>query len=317
MNSTNYPIDSVFELSRRIVVREGDVLNALGEIDSGAFDMIVSSPPYNIGKRYEEKLSLGDYLAWQSEVIEELRRVLTESGSIVWQVGNYIEKGEVFPLDMQFYPIFKKMGMRLRNRIIWHFDHGLHAKNRFSGRYETLLWFTKGEEYTFNLDAVRVPSKYPGKLHYKGKKIGQPSGNPLGKNPSDYWKLIANEWETGCMEIPNVKSNHPEKTEHPCQFPVELVERCVLALTNEDDWVLDPFGGVGSSVIAAIKHNRRAMMVEKSRQYSDMARERIMAFQNGMLKTRPLGKPTHQPTGREKVSQPPASWANIRQESLL
>src|SRR5262249_45679680 len=97
--------------------------------------------------------------------------------------------------SVYFYDIFKDAGFKLRNRIIWHFEHGLHASKRFSGRYETILWFTKSEDYTFNLDSVRVPSKYPGKLHYKGEKRGLPSGNPLGKNPSDLWTILTKDWE--------------------------------------------------------------------------------------------------------------------------
>ena len=235
-------------------------------------------------------------------------RIVSDDGSIVWQVGNFVEAGEVFPLDIYFYPIFKSLGLQLRNRIVWHFDHGLHATKRFSGRYEVLLWFTKSKEYTFNLDPVRVPSKYPGKLHYKGAKKGLPSGNPLGKNPSDYWTLICEEWESGIIEIPNVKSNHPEKTTHPCQFPVELIERCVLALTNENDWVIDPFGGVGSSLIAAIKNNRKGMIIDRDPDYIAIAKQRVQAFQDGTLKTRPLGKPVHKPTGKEKVAQIPIEW---------
>lgn len=124
--------------------------------------------------------------------------MLKSTGSICWQVGNYVEQGEVFPLDIFYYSLFKKQGLYLRNRIIWHFEHGLHASKRFSGRYETLLWFTKSKEYTFNLDSVRVPSKYPGKRHYKGEKKGQPSSNPRGKNPSDVWQ-IARERITACF----------------------------------------------------------------------------------------------------------------------
>ena len=116
--------------------------------------------------------------------------MLSPDGSLCWQVGNYVEKGEVFPLDMYYYPIFKALGLKLPNRIVWYFAHGLHASKRFSGRYEILLWFTKSDSYTFNLDSVRVPSKYPGKTYFKGEKYGQPSGNPLGKNPSDVWRLI-------------------------------------------------------------------------------------------------------------------------------
>lgn len=168
-------------------------------------------------------------------------------------------------MDIYYYEIFSKLGLKLRNRIVWHFGHGLHASSRFSGRYETILWFTKSDDYIFNLDNVRVPSKYPGKLHYKGPNKGKPSGNPLGKNPSDVWEILKQDWDSCFWEIPNVKSNHPEKTDHPCQFPIELVERCVLALTNEESWILDPFGGVGTTVIASLKNNRRCVSVDKEK----------------------------------------------------
>lgn len=312
-----HAISESFSADEHIVVTEGDTLEALRKLPDSSFKLAVSSPPYNIGKEYEKQIELQHYLDWQSEVLKELARIVSDDGSIVWQVGNFIDDGEVFPLDIYFYPIIKALGFQLRNRIIWHFDHGLHATKRFSGRYEVLLWFTKSKDYTFNLDSVRVPSKYPGKLHYKGDKKGQPSGNPLGKNPSDYWAIISQEWENGIIEIPNVKSNHPEKTSHPCQFPIELIERCVLALTNENDWVLDPFGGVGSSLIAAIKHSRRGMVIDRDPQYISITIERISAFQDGILKIRPLGKPVHKPTGKEKVAQIPSEWLNMKQEKLF
>ncbi|MDS3862009.1 site-specific DNA-methyltransferase [Thermosynechococcaceae cyanobacterium BACA0444] len=290
------------------LIKQGDSLAELKKLADSTFKLIVSSPPYNIGKAYETQVQLPQYLAWQTAIIQELVRLVREDGSIVWQVGNYVDQGEVFPLDIYLYPIFKNLGLQLRNRIIWHFDHGLHASKRFSGRYEVLLWFTKTKDYTFNLDPVRVPAKYPGKRHYKGKKIGQLSGNPRGKNPSDYWTLICQEWEDGIIEIPNVKSNHPEKTIHPCQFPVELIERCVLALTNVGDWVLDPFGGVGSSLIAALNHQRRGLIIDRNQDYLTITQARVEALQAGTLKIRPLGKPIHQPSGQEKIAQIPAEW---------
>lgn len=310
-------ISTEFDKSKVIVIKQGDVLEELRALPDNTFKLVVSSPPYNIGKEYERRVALEEYLNWQKAVIKELHRVITHNGSIVWQVGNFVDSCEVFPLDIFFYPVFSALGMHLRNRIIWHFDHGLHASKRFSGRYEVLLWFTKSDDYTFNLDPVRVPSKYPGKLHYKGPKVGQPSGNPLGKNPSDYWTMICEEWETGLIEIPNVKSNHPEKTMHPCQFPIELIERCVLALTNEDDWVLDPFGGVGTSLLAALKCRRRGMTIDRERQYVELTAERVEALLNGTLKTRPIGQPVYKPTGKEKVSQIPTEWVSRDQEMLL
>lgn len=292
-------------------IKNSDCLTVLKKIEDGKFDLILTSPPYNVGKSYETKTSIEKYLETQEEIISELVRTLSDKGNLCWQVGNYVDKGEIFPLDIFYYQIFKKHGLKLRNRIVWHFGHGLHASNRFSGRYETLLWFSKTDDYIFNLDNVRVPSKYPGKRHFKGPKKGQPSGNPLGKNPSDIWEIIEQDWDKAMWDIPNVKSNHPEKTDHPCQFPIELVERCVLALTNEDSWVLDPFAGVGSTVIGAIKNNRNGMGIEKEKEYCKIANKRIEDLKEGKLKIRPINKPIHKPTGKDKVAQIPKEWAGL------
>ena len=274
-----------------VVFFEGDCMTLLADVPSNSVDLVITSPPYNLGKRYEKTASLQEYLKNQEPVIAELGRVLASTGSLCWQVGNYVHKGEVFPLDVYFYEIFKRLGLKLRNRIIWRFNHGLHASKRFSGRYEVILWFTRGDEYVFNLDPVRIPAKYPGKRYFKGPKRGQLSGNPLGKNPSDIWDVVKQDWEEEVWDIPNVKANHPEKTEHPCQFPVELVERCVLALTQPDGIVCDPYCGVGSTIIAALQHHRRAVAAEQDATYVAIARERIQQFMQGTLPLRPLGRP--------------------------
>ena len=308
-------ISDTYSESADIVFALGDSFETLSLCPDGFASLIITSPPYNVGKEYESQMRLDHYLEQLDPILKELVRVLSPQGSLCWQVGNYVDKSEVFPLDIYFYPLFKKLGLRLRNRIIWTFEHGLHCSVRFSGRYETLLWFTKTEDYTFHLDAVRVPSKYPGKTHFKpGPKYGLPSGNPLGKNPSDVWKLMAKEWEQSLWNIPNVKANHPEKTIHPCQFPIELVERCVLALTSEGEWVLDPFSGVGSALLAAVRHNRRAMGCEREAIYLDEAKQRMNLLFSGELPYRPLGKPVYQPTGREKVSQIPQQWLHSKGE---
>lgn len=303
-----------FRKDAHIVVAEGDTGEILRRVEGDTFKLIITSPPYNLGKEYELETQLDKYLDRLNPIVDELVRVLHPEGSLCWQVGNYVKNTEVFPLDIFFYPFFKRHGLKLRNRIIWHFDHGLHASKRFSGRYETILWFTKGDSFTFNLDNVRVPSKYPGKTNYKpGKNYGKPSGNPLGKNPSDFWRVLTKDWEGCVWEFPNVKANHPEKTIHPCQFPLELVERCILALTNEDDWVLDPFAGVGSAVLAALKNKRRGMACEKEHRYCEETKKRVGQLYDGTLRYRKLGKPVFQPTGREKVSQIPLEWRNHKE----
>lgn len=223
------------------------------------------------------------YLNQQTIVIRECVRCLFPHGSICWQVGNYVEKGSIIPLDAVLYPIFTRFGLKMRNRLIWHFEYGLHCSRRFSGRYETIIWFTKTDQYVFNLDSVRIPQKYPGKKYFKGPKTGKYSCNPLGKNPGDLWP------------VPNVKSNHVEKTKHPCQFPVELIERLVLSMTNEGDWVLDPFLGTGTSIISAIRHRGRGAGAEIVPEYVEIAKQRIKQELAGTLKTRPMGRPIYNP----------------------
>ncbi|MBI3318856.1 MAG: site-specific DNA-methyltransferase [Candidatus Omnitrophica bacterium] len=273
-----------FKLSAEAVLFQGDCLDLLKQIPPRAIQLVITSPPYNLGKPYEKRVPLKDYLEGQREIIKECVRVLHDEGSICWQVGNYVDGSEIIPLDMVLFPLFQAQGLKLRNRIVWHFEHGLHCSKRFSGRYETVLWFTKSNHYTFNLDAIRIPQKYPHKKYFKGPKAGQPSCNPLGKNPGDVWI------------IPNVKHNHPEKTIHPCQFPIELIQRFVLALTREHDWVLDPFLGVGTTAIAALLHQRKAVGAEIDRRYMRIARERINLANKGSLRIRPMERPIYDPS---------------------
>jgi transposase len=165
-------LTSNFDSSADLILFEGDILDLLPKVPDGFTNLVVTSPPYNIDKPYEEKLHLDDYLSQQEKVIKECVRVLNEKGSICWQVGNFVRNGEIIPLDILLFPIFSSLNLCLRNRIVWHFGHGLHASKRFSGRYEVILWFTKGDHYTFNLNAVRVPQKYPDKKHFKGPNKG-------------------------------------------------------------------------------------------------------------------------------------------------
>ncbi len=261
-----------------------DNLNFMRSLKSESMKLIVTSPPYNIGKAYEKKSPLKTYIHDQAQVISECIRLLDPSGSLCWQVGNHVREGEIFPLDIVLYNLFKEQGLKLRNRIVWHFEHGLHCSNRLSGRYETIMWFTKGDNYTFNLDPIRVPSKYPNKKYYKGPKAGQLSSNPNGKNPGDIWIF------------PNVKNNHAEKTIHPCQFPVELVERLVLALTDKGDSVFDPYMGVGSTVVGAAKHGRVGYGCDVMPEYVAIAWQRIADLRSGILKTREMYKPVYDPS---------------------
>ncbi|MER9354990.1 site-specific DNA-methyltransferase [Mesorhizobium sp. M0514] len=295
---------------------QADVSRALDLIGDETVQLVLTSPPYNLRKIYErdKAMSLEEYVAWLTPVVEKICKKVTAGGSVCWQVGNFVRDGEVFPLDYYFYGMFLSHGFKLRNRIIWKFNFGLHANKRLSGRYETLLWFTKSDEYVFNLDPIRVPQLYPGKRHSAKKgeeKAGKPSGNPLGKNPSDFWTFSADDCfsEYPIWEIPNVKANHPEQTIHPCQFPHELAERCVLAFSNAGDVVLDPFVGAGTSAIAAVKAGRNAIGVDRSADYVDLTRKRVKALRAGELELRQSDKEVRRPLPGEKVSTVPEEWS--------
>ncbi|MEK4360845.1 site-specific DNA-methyltransferase [Paenibacillus sp. FSL M7-1455] len=248
------------ELNR---IYQMDCRDGMKLIPNGSVDLVVTSPPYNIGKEYEKKQPLEAYVYWMMQIIDECVRLISDNGSIVFQVGNYVNDGAVYPLDCILFPEFAKRGLIPRNRIVWTFGHGLHCTKRFSGRYETALWFTKTDDYVFNLDAVRVPQKYPNKKHYKGDRKGELSGNPLGKNPSDVW------------EISNVKHNHPEKTDHPCQFPLDFANRIILSLSNEGGVVLDPFMGSGTTAVGAVAHQRKFIGFETEPKYIEIANKRL------------------------------------------
>lgn len=294
-------IRSSFSTGAIVTLFQGDCLKLLRALPARSVKLVVTSPPYNLGKAYESPVRFEDYLAEQQLVIAECVRVLKYGGSVCWQVGPYVSRtGRVVPLDLAIHPLFTTHScLSLRNRIIWHYEHGLNCRRRFSGRHEAILWYTKGDRYRFNLDAIRVPQKYPGKKAYKGPRCGEYSGNPLGKNPGDVWVF------------PNVKGNHVEKTIHPCQFPIELPERLILALTQPGDVVLDPYLGVGTTAVAAVKHGRRAIGADSIKEYVAIARQRIVDVARGRLRYRPLGTPVEVPRPNTALTISPFSNGRI------
>lgn len=281
----------------RTVLFVGDCLDLIRRIPNDSIDLTITSPPYCMGKDYERSQSVEDFIAAHKQVIPEIVRVTRPGGSICWQVGYHVAERRVYPLDFAVFSIFNQIqGITLRNRIVWTFAHGLHGATRFSGRHEVILWFTKGLDYYFDLDSVRVPQKYPGKKHYKGPHKGQLSGNPKGKNPGDVW------------QIPNVKSKHVEKLGHPCQFPIALAERLVRAMCPEQGIVFDPFAGSASSGVAAIISGRRFLGAEISERYTRLARTRLIQAHEGTVQFRPAERPIYVPGPTDSVAQRPAHF---------
>lgn len=297
-----------FEVGNLVTLYHGDCRELLKKLPNASVDLVVTSPPYCMGKAYEDPHDdIQTFKNQHKAIISELYRIVKVGGSICWQVGYHVSDQCVIPLDYVVYEIFsseteeKDNPFILRNRIIWTFGHGLNSSSRFSGRHETLLWFTKGSQSIFNLDAVRVPQKYPGKRYYRGPHKGELSGNPLGKNPSDVW------------DIPNVKANHIEKTGHPCQFPVAIPQRLIRALTTPGALILDPYMGAGSTGVAAIMENRKFVGAESFKDYYDITVKRLVDVDKGKVKIR-QDKPVIKPNPNTRVAQLPEEFRLMREE---
>lgn len=276
-------------------------MELIRKIPNDSISLTVASPPYCMGKAYERSRSLEDFIATQTEVLPEIARITKDGGSICWEIGYHVQNGSVYPLDYVVFSILNSLeGITLRNRIVWTFGHGTHSRNRFSGRHETVLWFTKGSSHAFDLDAVRVPQKYPGKRKYAGPQKGEYSGNPKGKNPSDVWS------------IPNVKAKHVEKLRHPCQFPVGLADRLVRALSPKGGLVFDPYMGTASTGVAAVLNDRRFVGAEIRKRYIDLAARRLSLAYDGVVPHRPVNQPIFVPGPGLAVAKRPDHFVELR-----
>lgn len=289
---------------KTILLYNNDCLKILNTLKDNSVSLVITSPPYCIGKEYENLSDdVESFKKLNKLVITECCRILKNGGSLCWQVGFHVKNSVIVPLDCIVYNIVDEINKKLpkedrlylHNRIIWTFGHGLNAEKRLSGRYETIMWFTKGVDYCFNLDPIRIPQKYPGKKYSRGPRAGQFSGNPLGKNPSDVW------------DIPNVKANHVEKTAHPCQFPIVIPQKLIKCLTNEGDLVVDPFLGSGTTAIACIIEKRRFIGAEIQESYFNIASQRVQDAFDGKIHYRP-DIPVAEPDLKQKVAQKPEGF---------
>jgi len=230
------------------------------------FQLTVTSPPYNIGKEYEQISKLDDYINWCIEWMNLIHLTTVQDGAFWLNVG-YLEvadKGLCVPIP---YLLWDKSPFYLLQEIVWHYGAGVSTRKRLCPRNEKWLYYVKNpDQYLFNLDSIRDPNvKYPNQ-----KKNGKFRCNPLGKNPSDVW------------EFPKVttgsKRSSEERTDHPAQFPLPVVERVIKASSNQLDVVLDPFSGSGSSGLAAAAFGRIYVGFELRKDYCDATAERMERF---------------------------------------
>jgi adenine-specific DNA-methyltransferase len=238
------------------------------EIPDESVDLVVCSPPYNIdinygnntskgkitnskGIKYDDNMTESNYKEMLNNVFSECRRVLSKKGQAWINIKNRYSDGEIYPpfWILQMFP-----DMYLKNLIIWNFDWGGSTNIRFAPRYEFVFWFTKNkEEYTFNLDSVKIPA-----LNYRPDRYKSQL-----KNPTDVWRISM------------VSGNFDERTSHPAQYPEELIERIILVGTNKGDTVLDPFMGSGTTAVVAKKLGRNYVGYELVKEYIEISEERL------------------------------------------
>jgi adenine-specific DNA-methyltransferase len=290
-------IHSTFEHDgAHATLHRADAVSFLQSLEPETVALTFTSPPYCIGKEYDNSHTLDAFIAEFDRSLESIIAATAAGGAICWQVGHHVSNGCITPLDAIIIErLRRRSDVSLRNRVVWSFAHGAHAKKRLSGRHETVLWYSKGEPLHFDLDSVRVAQKYPGKRHYKGPKKGELSGNPLGKNPGDVW------------DIPNVKSRHPEKTAHPCQFPIALARRVIRALAPPSELVIDPYMGSATTGIACLLEGRNFEGCDVENTYIQLAAARFGKLLEGELQMRP-DRPPREPSPHEAVAKKPAHF---------
>lgn len=262
---------------------------ALADFDDNSIDLMVTSPGYFVGKKYEIDKSFADYLEYHTKTVNLLYDKLASNGSVFWNVAQTPLDNEIIPLGAIYYKIFKDAGFYLKNWIIWHFEGGINTKNRLSGRYENILWFVKDKDnYKFNLDDIRVPAKWQ----------NDPRVNPKGKNPTDVWEFKSKDLKPEEIKyfIEQVKKDNErnksdlsdnflyidrvvnvsnEKTIHPCQFPEKLIERIIKASSDKGDMVVDIFLGSGTTAKVSRELKRNFIGIDLDLDYCKVSQKRI------------------------------------------
>ena len=246
----------------QVLIYQGDCLAFMESLTPLA-DLTITSPPYNIGKEYEQPLPLPDYLDWCERWIGAIHD-LSKPTAAFWLNLGYVSmpgRAKAIPLP---YLLWDRIPFFLLQEIVWNYGAGVAARKMLSPRNEKFLWYVKSpEEYIFNLDAVRDPNvKYPTQ-----RKNGKLKCNPLGKNPTDVW------------QFPKVTSGRnrasKERQPHPAQFPVAVIDRIVRACSNPGDLLMDPFLGSGTVAEAALRTGRCAVGFELNPRYVQVAADRI------------------------------------------
>lgn len=244
-----------------------DVIKFFNSIDDNSVDLIFADPPYNINKaEWDTFQSQKQYVDWSMNWINEAYRVLKPTGTL------YICGFSEILADIKWASSHLFKGCKW---LVWFYRNKANLGNDWGRSHESILHFRKSKKYTFNLDEIRIPYnehtlKYPIRLQAetsqynngKGKKyIWEP--HPKGAKPKDV------------LEIPTISNGSWEKTIHSTQKPIELVKRLVLSSSNQNDLIVDPFGGSGTTYAVAEAFNRKWLGTELEKTYCQVIKERV------------------------------------------
>ncbi len=226
----------------------GDALEELQRLESESIDLVVADPPYNLGKDYgnnHDSREFDEYMEFSRIWLKQVHRILRPHGTI------YVFMG--FRFISYLYSILdRELGMFFNNWIVWHYTQGVGKTRGFSPRHDDILMFTKSKKFIFNLNAIRVPQKY-----YRERN------NMRGANPGDVWQFS------------HVHYCNENRQKHPTQKPEGLIERMVLASSEEGSLVLDPFVGSGTTLRVCQQLNRTGYGIEINPEYVESCKTRL------------------------------------------
>ncbi|WP_341492378.1 site-specific DNA-methyltransferase [Mesomycoplasma ovipneumoniae] len=273
----------------------GNAIEELKKIESKSINLIVTDPPYNLNKDYgnnKDNLEFEEYLEFSRQWLTEAKRVLKDDGTI------YIFMGMRY-ISYIYSILEKELNMHFNSWITWFYTQGIGKTKGFSPRHDDILMFTKHKsKFTFNLDDIRVPQKFYRSIN-----------NMRGSNPGNVWQFS------------HMHYCNKNRKKHPTQKPEALYERMILASSNENDIVLDPFVGSGTMLRVCQQTNRRGIGIEINEEYVRMCKERLeedfTGFDSGDERIKRVPNDLNDSTIRKEYIENHKKWFLKNHQNLI
>jgi len=259
-------------------VHRGDCLDLFRRVPAESVHLAFADPPFNIGydyDAYDDRLSAKSYLDWSKKWMAEVVRVLRPDGTF------WLAIGDEYAAELKVIAT-RELGLTCRSWVVWYYTFGVNCKQKFSRSHAHLFQFVRdAEAFTFNTDAIRVPSAR--ELVYGDKRA-----NPTGRLPDDTWILRPQDLPEGfgttedTWYFPRICGTFKERSGwHGCQMPEQLLGRIIRVSSHEGETVLDPFGGSGTTLAVAKKLGRSFLGMELSEAYADNICSRLAGISVG------------------------------------